>query len=42
MWKRITDLSYHGLFRVETLKRTMPLWLLIVLALAMEACKQKK
>lgn len=42
MRKHLENLSYRTLFRVETLKRTMPFWLLVVLVLALEACKKKK
>ena len=42
MLKKVDSLFYRTLFRVETLKRAMPIALLLVLALAMEACKKKR
>ena len=42
MLNRIDHLFYRTLFRVETLKRAMPIALLLVLALALEACKKKR
>jgi len=39
---RIDSLLYRTLFRVETLKRTMPVLLLVVLVLALAACGKKK
>ena len=41
MWKQLTNLPYHVLFRVDALKRTLPVWLLLVLALGIEGCKKK-
>lgn len=42
MRKRLDNLSYRALFRAEILKRTLPFWLLVVLVVALEACKKKK
>jgi hypothetical protein len=42
MIKRLQGLPYRSLFRIETLKRTMPIWLLVALMLAAEACGGKK
>ena len=41
MWKQLTSLPYHVHFRMDTLKRTLPIWLLLVLALSIEGCKKK-
>lgn len=42
MFKRLENLSYKALFRVETLKRTLPFWVLVLTALALEACKKRR
>ena len=42
MFRRLQQLPYRALFRLETLKRTMPFWLLIALTLAVVACGKKK
>ena len=42
MVNKLDSLFYRTLFRVETLKRTMPVLLLLVLAVALTACGKKK
>ena len=42
MLRRLQELPYKALFRIQTLKQAMPLWLLVVLMLAAEACGGKK
>ncbi|GBD11079.1 hypothetical protein HRbin23_00730 [bacterium HR23] len=42
MFKRLENLSYRALWRAETLKRTLPFWVLVLLVLALEACRKKK
>ena len=40
MWKRLETLPYCGLLGAESLRRTLPIWLLAVVALALGACKK--
>ena len=42
MIERLQEFPYRALFRLETLKRTMPIWVLVALMLATGACKGKK
>ena len=40
MWTRLESLRYRGLLRAGSPKRTLPVWLLVVVALALVACKK--